>query len=92
MHWLRLELRQEAVAFAKAERASGQRYKSIARALGLKTDPLMRWCRASREPRFARVVMKRAARLTLHGPAGTRIEELSIQQVAELLRAPSCSD
>lgn len=77
------ELRQEAVAFAKAERASGQRYKSIARALGLKADTLMRWCRDSREPKFARVVVKRAdkPRLTVHGPAGTRIELLSVTQV-----------
>ena len=55
----------------------------------------MRWCRRSDESKkFARVVVKRAARaqLTVHGPAGTRIEELSIQQVAELLRALSCSD
>jgi len=54
----------------------------------------MRWCRASREPKFARVVVKRAARpeLTVHGPAGTRIEQLSIAQAAELLRALSCSD
>jgi transposase-like protein len=88
------ELRQEAVAFAKTERASGQRYKSIARALGLKVDTLMRWCRASREPKFARVVVKRATRpqLTVHRPAGTRIEQMSIEQVAELLRALSCSD
>ena len=89
-----VELRQEAVAFAKAEHASGQRYKSIARTLGLKADTLMRWCRDSREPKFARVVVKRAAQphLTVHGPRGTRIEQLSIQQVAELFGALSCSD
>ena len=83
------ELRAEAVAFAKAEHASGQRYKSIARTLGLKADTLMRWCRDSREPKFARVVVKRAARprLTVHGPRGTRIE-----QVVELFGALSCSD
>ena len=88
------ELRGEAVAFAKAEHASGQRYKSIARTLGLKADTLMRWCRDSHEPKFVRVVVKRAARphLTVHGPAGTRIEQLSIQQVAELFGALSCSD
>jgi transposase-like protein len=86
------ELRAE--AFAKAEHASGQRYKSIARTLGLKADTLMRWCRDSREPKFARVVVKRAAQphLTVHGPRGTRIEQLSIQQVAELFGALSCSD
>jgi len=83
------ELRAEAVTFAKAEHASGQRYKSIARTLGLKADTLMRWCRDSREPKFARVVVKRAARprLTVHGPRGTRIE-----QVVELFGALSCSD
>ena len=88
------ELRAEAVAFAKAEHAMGRRYKSIASALGVKAETLMRWCRASREPMFARVVMKPAApkHLTIYGPAGTRIEELSIQQVAELFRALSCSD
>jgi len=89
------ELRAEAVAFAKAEHASGKRYKSIASALGVKADTLMRWCRARREPKkFARIVMKRAARaeLTVHGPAGTRIEQLSVKQAAELLRALSCSD
>jgi transposase-like protein len=89
------ELRAEAVAFARAAHASGERYKSIASTLGLKPDTLMRWCRAGRDPeKFARVVVKRSAapRLTMHGPAGTRIEELSIAQAAELLRALSCSD
>lgn len=88
------ELRAEAVAFAEAERASGERYKSIAKTLGLKPDTLMRWCRRGRGPkRFARVVVvKRATQpeLTVHGPAGTRIEQLSIAQAAELLRALSC--
>lgn len=88
------ELRAEAVAFAKAEHALGRRYKPIAKSLGVKAETLMRWCRASREPKFARIVVKPAApeRLTVHGPAGTRIEKLSVQQVAELLRALSCSD
>ena len=88
------ELRAEAVAFAMAAHASGERYKAIAATLGLKPDTLMRWCRAGREPKkFARVVVKRttAPRLTVHGPAGTRIEQLSIAQAAELLRALSCS-
>ena len=87
------ELRAEAVAFARAAHASGQRYKAIAATLGLKPDTLMRWCRAGREPKkFARVVVKRTMpRLTVHGPAGTRIEQLSIAQAAELLRALSCS-
>ena len=88
------ELRAEAVAFARAAHASGERYKAIAATLGLKPDTLMRWCRAGREPKkFARVVVKRTAppRLTVHDPAGTRIEELSIAQAAELLRALSCS-
>ena len=55
---------------------------------------MMRWCRCSPEPKFARIVVKRAAqsRLTAHGPAGTRIEQLSIQQVVELFGALSCSD
>ena len=68
--------------------------KSITRTLGLKPDTLMRWCRDSREPKFARVVVRRAARpqLTVHGPRGTRIEQLSIEQVAELFGALSCSD
>jgi hypothetical protein len=37
----------------------------------------------SREPRFARVAVKRPTRpqLTVHGPAGTRIEALNIEQV-----------
>lgn len=88
------ELRAEAVAFARAAHASGERYKAIAATLGLKPDTLMRWCRRGREPKkFARVVVKRALqpRLTVLGPAGTRIEELSMAQVAELLRALSCS-
>ena len=88
------ELRQEAVAFTKAEHALGQRYKTIAKALGVKAETLMRWCRRSPEPKFARVVVKRAtqAGLTVHGPRGTRIEQLSLQQVAELFGALSCSD
>ena len=88
------ELRAEAVAFAETERGLGQRYKTIAKVRGVKAETLMRWCRASHEPKFARVVVKRAAQpqLTVHGPRGTRIEQLSIQQVAELFGALSCSD
>jgi len=88
------ELRAEAVAFAKAEHALGHRYKSIAKALGVKAETLMRWCRANRDAKFMRVVVKRAARpqLTVHGPRGTRIEQLSIEQVVELFGALSCSD
>ena len=42
------ELRAEAVAFAtKSEHATGRRYKSIASALGVKLERLMRWCSAS---------------------------------------------
>ena len=88
------ELRAEAVAFARAAHASGERYKAIASTLGLKPDTLMRWCRRGGEPKkFARVAVKRALppRLTVHGPAGTRIEGLSLDQVAELVRALSCS-
>jgi len=55
------ELRQEAVAFAKAEHALEQRYKSIASALGVKAETSMRWCHANRGAKFARVVVKRAA-------------------------------
>ena len=87
------ELRAEAVAFARAAHASGERYKAIASTLGLKPDTLMRWCRAGRErKKFARVAVKRteAPRLTMHGPAGTRIE-LSMEQTVQLLRALSCS-
>ena len=54
----------------------------------------MRWCRAERErKKFARVVVKGTAApgLTVHGPAGTRIEELSIEQAATLLKALWCS-
>jgi uncharacterized protein YjcR len=34
-----------AVALAKAKHALGRRYKSIAKALGVKAETLMRWCR-----------------------------------------------
>ena len=55
------ELRAEAVAFARATHVSGERYKSIASALGLKPDTLMRWCRRGREPKkFTPVVVKGA--------------------------------
>ena len=59
----------------------------------MKAETLMRWCRASGEPKFAPVVVKPTAQegLTLLGPAGTRIEQLSLQQAAELLKALSCS-
>ena len=86
-------LRREAAAFAKAEHAAGRSYKSIAAGLGMKPETLMRWCRASSGPKFAPVVVKPATQegLTRHGPAGTRIDQLSLQQAAELLRALSCS-
>lgn len=88
------EDRAEAVAFAKAAHASGEGYKSIAKTLRLKPDTLMRWCRRGREPKkFARVVVNRVARSqwTVHGPAGTRIEALSMEQVVELFGALCCS-
>jgi len=88
------ELRQESVAFTRAKHALGQRYEPIAKALGAKAETLMRWCPAGQKPKFARVVVRRAARPhpTVHGPRGTRIEQLSIEQVAELFEALSCSD
>jgi transposase-like protein len=49
------ELRREAVAFSKAEHALGRRYKPIAKALGVKAETLMRWCRASRDTKRAKV-------------------------------------
>lgn len=82
------------MAFAEAAHACGKGYKSIASNLGLKPDALMRWCRRGREPKsFARVVVKRAAQpwLTVHGPAGARIEP-SMEQAVEPLRALSCLD
>ena len=54
-----VEFRAEAVAFAKAEHALGQRYKTIAKALGVKAETLMRWCRASHEPKSPRVVVEK---------------------------------
>ena len=43
---------------------------SIDVALGVKAETLMRWCRANKSAKFARVVVKRAARphFTVHGP------------------------
>ena len=82
----------EVIAYATAAHRDGQSYTAIAKGLSVKVETLQRWCRVVSKPRFSKVVRQAPpSRLTMHGPGGTRIEGLSVVQVALLMKA-LCTD
>ena len=86
-------LRAEVTAYAQSAQRDGQSYTAVARGLGIKVQTLMRWCRVPSQPRFSKVLVSRPSNktLTMHGPGGTRIEGLSVEQIATLMKT-LCTD
>ena len=94
---LRAESRGALVTRLEEVRSSGLSYSAIARGLGLKFQTVMSWRQLERKrPKggeFARVRVSpgRPARvpatLVVHGPCGLRLEGVTVEQVAELIRS-----
>ena len=88
-------LRQEIIAYASKQRASGQGVHAIGRALGLNANTLYVWlAKESRPAELRRVEVvssgRRPAgpvRATLVTPRGLRVEGLGVQDLVAVLRA-----
>jgi hypothetical protein len=83
-------LRERVVEYCHECSDRGVGVQRVAAELGLSWKTLTRWNQASRS-RFQRVEVVGAEviprqRHTLHGPRGTRIEHLGLEEIAELLR------
>lgn len=94
------KLRAQIVTHAQTRISAGERVADIAESLEIKCDTLRYWLerlgtkrgRKTSPFRPVRVVdtePSAAASVTLFGPGGTRIEGLSLNQAAELLRRVS---
>jgi transposase-like protein len=94
------QMRDFAVAHARAVRAGGGSVSSAARELGISEMTLSSWLRAARGPGRLREVRVRpepagprtppsAPSLEVMAPSGHVVRGLSVQQAAELLRALS---
>lgn len=82
-----------AIEYAQAEMASGTKKSTILRALGISDGTLSKWMglQPKNDAGFRRVVIKRNAApvkgIQLVTPGGYRVEGLSLESAAELLRA-----
>lgn len=88
------ELHREAVLYAWARREAGESLSSSARALGLPAENLSRWMKESERRGFRAVtVVPEAGGAEGSGilttPQGFRVEGLSVEELAALLRALS---
>ena len=94
------KLRAQVVAHTQQRVQSGERLPAIAASMGIKYDTLRYWIegpspkRADKSSAFRPVRVTEgqpsaAAGVTLFGPGGTRIEGLSLEQAAALLRRMS---
>jgi transposase len=82
-------LRQRVVAHVRDRRARGASLRQLADELGLAVPTLVRW--SGPRPAFRPVVITPASptasgHLVVHGPGGLRVEGLTLEQAAELLR------
>jgi len=88
------DLQQRAVEYWRRRRRAGDRQRAIATALGVAGWSLQRWIRASKSrPRFQAVQViapasaRPATNFVIHMTAeGLRVEGLSVDMAAELLR------
>lgn len=89
-----VRLRAVAIAYARQAKARGISDTSIASTLRVHTTTLRSWLDRSSQPAVLpiRVVTERptSLQLVVHGPASLRIEGLSVESLAELLRLLSC--
>lgn len=94
------KLRAAIVAHAQSRLSGGERVASIAESLAVKGDTLHYWLekvgieQRHKQTRFRRVRMVETVAnekqgVTVFGPGGTRVDGLSLEQAAELLRRMS---
>ena len=88
-------LREGIVAWVHAERRRGRAWPELSARLGLRPTTLQRWCGEPSRPTRARPVVVRPeavepTRLALVGPAGWRIEGLSLDDARQLLASLAC--
>jgi transposase len=79
--------RADIVAEIERAHAAGASYTALAAALGLKLQTLSRW--REKQPSATLVAVRvplPAAGLVVHAPHGVRVEGLSLDDVAELLK------
>ena len=89
------ELRTRVVAWASRRHRAGASWQDIKKELGLQWDSVRRWCQLETKSKPVRalvpvrVVPTRAAErlVSVSSPAGFRIEGLTLDEAAELLRA-----
>jgi len=82
-------LRQRIIDYCRAGAERGVGVKQVARELGLSWKTLSRWHSAAQKFHRVEVVATEVSpRRThvLHGPRGTRVEGLGLDEVADLLR------
>ena len=89
-----VNVRRDALVYARQRRAAGSTLNRIASDLGVATNTLQRWLKLDPGKKFRRVSVRGTrpagvtkASLVLHGPAGVRVEGLDPQSVAAILRA-----
>lgn len=89
-------LRERLNTFLKARAREGESLKSVGEQLGLSNATVQYWKarwseRAERAPKLRRVTVvaeksPSEKEVTMHGPAGTRVEDLTLDEVASLWR------
>lgn len=91
-------LRDEIVAWVDAERGRGRPWSAISKSLSLRKTTLRRWGAGTKPALRARPIVVvptsapsfAAARLSLVGPAGWRLEGLTLDDARALVAALSC--
>ena len=85
-------LRAAIAAYARDERTAGASCGAIAERLGVSAESIRRWARTepARDGRGGlvpvHVVAEAAATITVWSPTGYRVDGLSVEEAAELLR------
>lgn len=90
------QLRARLAAYVRAELARGASLLSISKALRVPCETLKRFMSETAKPMFAPVSVCEAVpnpnrTLTVHGPCGVRIDGLTFDELAKLIRSLSCS-
>jgi len=85
-------LHKEAVRYARRRQSQGESVASSARALGVSVENLHRWMKESGESGFRTVTVAPESResrgsVVLTTPQGFRVEGLSVEELAALIRA-----
>jgi hypothetical protein len=78
--------RARALEYASHRRRGGVGLVSIAKEIGVSPNTLVKWLRASRFEPVEVISVERGGHV-VHGPCGTRIEGLSLDEIARLIRS-----